>query len=178
MSSLAIIPHNDDESLFLAFTLLREKPLVLMITDSFIQAERGDGITWKQRRNESLAAMKILGCPIFFAGISDTQLDAGILVNLFESFRGFDKVYAPAIQGGNWQHDLISKIAQDVFPNLIQYTTYTKTELHTTGSVEIKPTPQELELKNRALDCYTSQLNLPSTRPHFAAVRGKSEFYL
>jgi hypothetical protein len=38
-------PHHDDETLFGAFTLLRERPLVVIVTDSYVQFNRGDGIT-------------------------------------------------------------------------------------------------------------------------------------
>jgi len=31
---LLLSPHNDDECLFAAYTLMREKPLVIVVTDS------------------------------------------------------------------------------------------------------------------------------------------------
>ncbi len=175
---LFISPHNDDEALFGAFTLLREKPLVLIVTDSFIQFERGDDITWMQRRQESEEACLILGCEVEFGYIRDTELTADALRTLFRKYQGYHTVYAPAIQGGNWQHDMISNIAQEMFENVILYTTYTKSKLYTTGSVEIIPTPEEIDLKNQALFCYQSQLRLPATRPHFNAVIDKSEWYI
>lgn len=178
MKKLLVSPHNDDEALFCAFTMLREKPLVLTVTDSFIQFERGDDITWMQRRQESKEAALILGCEVEFGGIRDTELTADSLRKLFAKYQDYDVVYAPAIQGGNWQHDMISNIAQEMFQNVILYTTYTKSKLHTTGSVEIVPTPEEIDLKNQALFCYQSQLRLPATRPHFNAVIDKSEWYV
>lgn len=184
MESILLSPHNDDETLFAAFTLMREKPLVLIVTDGFIQAERGDPITWSQRRMETTLAMQILGCKAEFLGIRDTELTEEGLIEALERYSPYPvwqkhvQVYAPALQGGNRQHDLVSKVAQKMFPNLIQYTTYTKTELWTKGSVQIVPTREELELKDRALDCYRSQILLSATRPHFNAVRGKSEWYL
>lgn len=171
------MPHNDDDSLFLAYTLLREKPLVVICTDSYIQYERGDQITAEQRRNETREAMKILGCPVIFLGIKDTELTGDRLEEVLKYFKA-DVVYAPAVQGGNGQHDIVGQVAKLVFPNVIQYTTYTKTELWTKGSQEIKPSRTESILKNQALDCYKSQINLGSTAPHFTAVRSKSEFYI
>ena len=38
---LHLSPHNDDESLFAAYTLIREKPTVLIISDSDMQLDRG-----------------------------------------------------------------------------------------------------------------------------------------
>lgn len=179
--NLAIIPHEDDESLFLAYTLMREKPLVVVVTDSYIQPNRGDiGCSARERREETSKAMKLVGCPVYFAGIRDDMMDNMDLINLLCNFEGFEKVYAPAIQGGNAQHDMIGNVAVQVFGDkLVQYTTYTKTELWTPGNIEIVPTAAEVELKNKMLDCYQSQINLPATRPHFNAVLGgKSEWLL
>lgn len=179
---LFISPHNDDESLFGAFTLIREKPLVVVVTDSFIQPNRGDiSCDAHTRRQESIAACKIFGCPIAFLGIKDTELTSSNLSSRLEDFKnlGFEGVYAPAIQGGNPQHDLIGKIANQIFNNVIYYTTYTKTELWTKGEIEVVPTPEEIELKEKALWCYQSQIKLPATRPHFEAVLGgKSEWLI
>lgn len=177
MNSLAIIPHNDDESLFLAYTLMREKPLILIVTDSYIQFNRGDKITAEQRRQESINAMKILECPLLFVGLRDDTLNEDKLRVLFKNFIGFDRVYAPAIhENGNPHHNMIGKITKEFF-DITAYTSYSKTNLWINGKTEIKPMDYEIELKNKALDCYISQLNLSSTAPHFAAVRGKSEWY-
>lgn len=174
--NIALIPHNDDDALFLAYTLMREKPLIVICTDGYIQAERGDPITAEQRRKESSAAALLLDCKGIFLGIRDTQLTEENLIEALKVLRP-TKVYAPAIQGGNAQHDLVGRVADRLYKHVIHYTTYTKTELWTKGKTEIVPTPEEIELKNKALGCYTSQLNLPATRPHFEAVIGKSEFY-
>jgi LmbE family N-acetylglucosaminyl deacetylase len=178
LNSLFISSHNDDSELFGSYTLLREKPLVLVVTDSFVQYNRGDGITAEQRRNETIAATKILGCPVLFAGLRDDTLSEAKLRILFKDFSNFDKIYAPAIiENGNVQHNMIGKVAKEFWPDLIAYMTYSKTDLWKNGSVEIKPIQEEIDLKNKALNCYSSQINLPSTRPHFAAVRGRSEWY-
>ena len=177
MSKLLLSPHNDDESLFASYTIMREKPLVVICTDSYIQYERGDPITAEQRRNETREAMKILGAPVIFLGIKDTELTGDKLEEVLKYFKA-DTVYAPAIQGGNAQHDIVGQVAKLVFPNVIQYTTYTRDILWTQGSQEIIPTQSERIKKNQALDCYTSQINLGSTAPHFTAVRQKSEFYI
>lgn len=176
--SLAIVPHQDDDSLFLAFTLMREKPLVLFVTDSYIQAQRGDGITAQQRNEEALKAMEILGCASCFASLPDTQLNREDLFSLFRRFYGFEKIYAPMpYENGNPHHSMIGEVAKEVWPEAIQYATYTRTNLWMNGKTEIIPTKEELALKQKALACYRSQIILPSTRPHFIAVLGKSEWY-
>ena len=125
MRSLFIAPHNDDEVLFGAFTLMRKKPLVLIVTDSWIQPLRGDvGCSALERRKETIGAMKIIGCSVVFGGIKDTALDKCGLEGLFTRFHNFETVYAPAIQGGNPQHDLIGDVASKIFEPL--FTTKTK----------------------------------------------------
>ena len=175
-TKILLSPHNDDEALFATYTLIREKPLVVIVTDGYIQYERGDQITAEQRRNETREAMKILGCQVIFLGIKDTELTPEVLENALSHLKA-DVVYAPAIQGGNGQHDMVGMVASKVFSKVIHYTTYTWTELWTQGRTEIIPTQEEMELKNKALDCYTSQIQLSATAPHFVAVRNRSEFY-
>lgn len=180
MSSILISPHDDDSHLFASFTLLREKSIVVVITDGYIQFNRGDiGCSAEVRAEETRTACEVTGNPVIRLGLKDSELDEASLLKALQRLSGFETVYTPAIQGGNWQHDLISKVAKEVFGNkCIEYTTYTKTELWTKGNTEIIPTQEEIELKNKALDCYKSQLNLGSTRPHFEAVRGKSEWLI
>lgn len=180
---ILLAPHNDDEALFAAYTIMREKPLVIICTDGYIQGLRGDPITAEQRREETLAAMAVLGMPeVRFLGIKDTELTPELLEKELEALTSLmripEVVYAPAIQGGNGQHDMVGMVASKLFSNVIHYTTYTRTELWTQGKTEIIPTLEEIQLKNMALDCYQSQIDLSATAPHFAAVRGKSEFYL
>ena len=178
MKSLFIAPHNDDETLWGAFTLMREKPVVVVITDSFIQANRGENITYFQRREETINAMKILGCLSFFLGIPDDNFSEARLNIQMPTFHNFDRVYVPAIQGGNPQHDIIGKVYQEMFGNRCKhYTTYTKTEPYTTGNIEIVPTIEEIELKDKALDCYKSQIG-NTNKVYFDAVRGRSEWLM
>lgn len=174
---IAIFPHNDDESLFFAFSLLRIRPLVVIVTESHIQPERGDiGCGADVRRQETIEAMKIAGCPVVFLGIKDSELTEDILRERLKYFNP-EKVYVPGIEGGNRHHDMVANVAIELFGlRCVHYTTYSKTELHLKGTTEIKPTAHELELKEKMLACYKSQLALPSTLPHFNAVRGQSEW--
>jgi LmbE family N-acetylglucosaminyl deacetylase len=173
---LFLSPHNDDEALFGAYTLMREHPLVVIVTDSWIQFNRGDNITADQRWEETKEAMKILNCPVIRLGLRDDVVSEWEITDKLKKFSGFDTVYAPAIQGGHVQHDLIGKLAQQVFFYVKQYTTYTHEELWTKGTYEMKPTPEEIELKDKVLACYKSQLGINAA--HFDAVKGKSEWII
>lgn len=176
--NLFIAPHNDDEALFGAYTIMREKPLVLIVTDSFIQPKRGDiECTAFKRRQETINAMKLAGAPVVFAGIHDDELDQAKIHDLLDAFVGFDTIYAPQPNSSNSQHNLIGIAAERVFrTKVIFYPTYTREQLYMTGENEVVPTQEEIDLKNKMLDCYVSQINLGATRPHFDAVRNKSEW--
>lgn len=178
---LFLSPHCDDETLFGAFTLMREKPLVVICTDSYIQQNRGENITAQQRFQESVNAMKILGCSVMRLGLRDDVVDEMTLMERLAWFKNFETIYAPAIQGGNPIHDLVGQVADKVFGDKVKhYATYAKGEWFTPAGEEVKPaTPQEMFGKEAVLDCYKSQINLPATKPHFNAVRGgKSEWLI
>jgi len=170
-------PHNDDEALYGSLTLIRYRPLVIIVTDSFIQPLRGDvNCDAETRRKETIAAMKLVGCPVLFMGIPDNELTEETLRERLQGLNP-ETIYVPAIQGGNVHHDIVGKVGLEMFGKKCErYTTYTKTELWTKGNYELTPTHTEVELKNKMLDCYKSQLQLPSTKPHFDSVRGKSEW--
>jgi LmbE family N-acetylglucosaminyl deacetylase len=67
MTSLALFPHNDDESLFMAYTLMREKPVVVIVFDSYVQ----NWCTKEERRQESINALKLVGITPIFLGLND-----------------------------------------------------------------------------------------------------------
>ena len=176
---LFVSPHNDDEALFGAYTLLREKPLVLIVTDAHIQTNRGEvGCDAETRWQETVQAMKVLGCPVIRLGKPDDQLtEEWLKLALRGNFANFTTVYCPALQGGNIHHDMVHNACKEVFGDAcIEYTTYSKQELWTKGDIEVIPTEEEEELKALALACYQSQIALKSTLPHFLAVMGKSEW--
>lgn len=177
-----IEPHQDDAVLYGFYTLIREKPLLISVTSSFIQPERGEaGCDAETRNKETIEAAKIAGCPIVFLNIRDTELTEEILRERLIGFNP-EKVYIPAQhENGNSHHNLIGKVALEIFGHdkCEQYCTYVRGDFNIVkGSWEVKPVHNEAELKNKALDCFKSQLALPSTAPHFEAVRNKSEYLL
>lgn len=181
MKSLFLSPHNDDETLFGAYTIIREKPLVVIITDAWIQTNRGEkGCDATTRWLESVKAMEVLDAPLIRIGIKDFELQGSALAAfLRNSFGTFEKVYAPALQEGNPHHDLVSQAAKEAFGDkVIYYSTYKKGEWFSPGDIEIIPTPEEKALKEKALSCYTSQINLPATKPHFEVAKDKSEWLI
>ena len=167
MFSVLIAPHCDDESLFTSYTIIRKRPLVIIARSE----HNHRGISANTRKSETISAMKILNAPLVFLGMDNLH---GIEQRLL-TFKP-DIAYIPSVQGGNVDHDLIGKICVGLWGNkCIQYSTYSKDNLVPVGSVEIIPTNDEVMIKGKALDCYTTQLIL--NKPHFDAVRGRSEYY-
>lgn len=182
--NLFLSPHDDDNVLFGAFTCIREKPCVAIVADSYRQPMRGEiGCDALTRAQETLLACNILGCGVVRFGIGDNYDDETFrecvrrsLVN----FQGFEKIYAPAVlENGNSQHNIVGEVAGEIFGNkVVYYMTYTREYLYIKGNKEIVPTEGELMVKKNALSCFSSQIQLSATRPHFEAVAGKSEWML
>jgi len=180
MSKLLIDPHGDDAVLFASFLTMKEKPLVVVVLDSYIQVARGHaGATAERRRNETLAALLELGSPgQVFLGIRDDAPDWEYLRAWLKQRRDdgqFDGIICPAWEhGGHEQHNDIARICRDLWPDeqRTEYLTYTRTfgrsragdstrgAMHD-KAVEVIPTPDMVARKHRALACYTSQMEVP-----------------
>jgi len=155
---------------------MREKPLVIVVTDS----DLAEDVTAEQRREESIRACELLGVPVVFLGLKDGTLeqqkdDLKRRLEVFAS-QPWSHVYVPAIQGGHKDHDALGDVVSTMFSPVSYYATYAAGELFSPAGREIEPTPEEVELKNRALDCYPSQIRLARTLSRFDAVRGGSEY--
>ena len=164
--SIALIPHNDDEALYLAYTIMREKPLVIVCTDSYIQEERGDGITAEERIEETKRAMKLAGADVEFLHIPDNNVQRRELIIGLGEYLLFDPdvIYAPAIEeGGNPTHNKIGSVAETVFDNvkMKHYMTYGSANYtKTKGNELVIPTKKEMKLKSKMLACYPSQMKI------------------
>lgn len=206
-------PHNDDETLFGAFTIQREPDiLVVVCLDSHVQVARGNaGCDWLARRGETVEAMKILRGPdaprlnLRFLGLSDQTpftdwrgefprcgdnlnryLCTAItsLVDLLPGssgafpYAGVKHIYAPAIEEtGHAHHNLVGTVVNYLFRGRVPITHYlTYTPAGKSTSRERVPVgPGMAAKKLQALACYTSQLDLDSTAPHF--LREQYEYY-
>lgn len=176
MKNLFIAPDCDDEALFGTYIILRYKPLVLIVLDGYRHEEKfGESKGILVRRKETEAAMKILGVEVEFLGIPDNALYLDNLEVNLEDYPCDGKVFAPAKQGGNPNHDIVSDAAKKVYGDgVIYYSTYAKNDLKPRGETPLHPTEKEKQLKERALICYKSQLEI--NPHHFAAVKNEPEF--
>lgn len=150
---ILLAPHADDETLFACWTLLRERPTVILCLPGAPRHGTPD-----VRLAEFAAAMAIVGCP--WATLIDYGL-AGL-----EGLTA-DHVWAPLPElGGNGDHNMVGELAARLWPGKVTfYTTYTAAR--TTRGDRVECEPSWLAIKRRALACYTSQQAHPGTREHF-----------
>lgn len=180
MDSLFLSPHNDDETLFGAFTLLRFKPFVIVCLKSKLQADRGYGITADQREAETAAAMKVLDCEWKQLPFPDDVADWASVEKALVRYRQRvmpDMVFAPWPEGeGHAHHNTVGILAERIFgaDRVTHYMTYT-TNGKSRSDFEVQFEPEWVATKHLALACYESQSSHPSTWPHF--LRDQTEFY-
>jgi LmbE family N-acetylglucosaminyl deacetylase len=180
--NLLISPHNDDETLFTAFTLCRERETiqVAVVFDGYVQALRGEPVTHIERRAETVAALKELGVvsPPIWGEISDAAPDCLAIDHFFRHLKNnIDPVtvYVPQWEsGGHEQHNMVCSMADGVWGRTVHYMTYT-TAGKSIGSKEVLPEPDWVVRKLHALACYRSQITVANCREHF--MRGLHEYY-
>lgn len=188
MPAIFISPHNDDETLFGWFTLERERPLVAIVYDGHVQAQRGLSVTWHQRRTETAHALSVLGLSTcFFLGFSDADAsvtsaqiwDKLVALNV-NVHSGATSIYAPAYEeDGHDQHNTVARAVPNA-ANVTRYLTYTREKGKSTSNRPVHiPSEDAIIRKWQALACYRSQLALDRRMgcwPHF--LRSQEEYYL
>lgn len=150
MSSVLFSPHNDDEALFCAFTILRHRPRVVVCYGS--SGDYGDSET---RAAETRDAMTILG------GDPVEQWSGGDLV---AQMRDLDQqlrpsfVFAPSRRCSHPDHIAVAEAAVFVFGDKVRaYQTYDEHGKVAAGRcVEFEP--EWVGAKLRALARYESQI--------------------
>jgi glycosyltransferase involved in cell wall biosynthesis/LmbE family N-acetylglucosaminyl deacetylase len=160
-------PHNDDETLFAAFTVLRHRPNVVVCYESV--RDYGDP---RLREAETRDAMSVLGAT------SVQQWAGGDLIaqmrELDERMRP-DRVWAPSVRSSHPEHVAVARAAAEVFgPRVTTYHTY----IHGTKvrSEQVVPfEPGWIGQKLRALARYDSQIRHP--RAHEFFLEDLREYY-
>lgn len=182
MTALLLAPHNDDETLFAAFTIMRFRPTVLVCYRSAKQ--KRDGIDWQRRQGETELACRILGAPaVMSLSLPDTAPDEEAEVVLRTTFEGIDRVrdghvFAPAVEdGGHEQHSLVGRVALDVFGDrVVPYLTYRRGHGRSTSEWPAPFLPEWPASKLAAMSMYRTQIAWPGTTPWFVDY-GLREFY-
>jgi LmbE family N-acetylglucosaminyl deacetylase len=169
---LWLAPHNDDETLFGAFSLIRHRPHVHICFRSQVQEDRY-GVLAETRELETAQALWWLGSIEWSQGLTlDSLPDAsGALLDDFNRLDASytpERVWAPAYEdGGHAQHNLVAFVANAVWGvKVTPYLTYVHGSMRTRG-VGVEYEPSWVWSKLKALTCYRSQIELDSTRAWF-----------
>ncbi len=181
-ATLFLAPHNDDESLFGAFTILRFSPDVATV---FKSAKQSPAVTADERELETAIALEALGDPRWMQWpILDTTPAAQArkaVQSILETQRTtYAHVFAPApIVGGHEQHSLVGDVALKVFGDerVTLYHTYRRGEGRTTSPWEVPFEPSWPMGKLLALAAYGSQIAHPATAPWFLELLPMREYY-
>lgn len=172
---MLLAPHNDDETLFASFTCMREQPLIVVVTDCYVQLNRVPSVSKERRRDETFWACRELGCSVVFLGIPDESCTTRKICEALDNFKGFETVYAPAKQGGHVHHDMTCLAACEMFDHVLFYGTYSTDEpAYATKGIPVHGEIEERVGKRHALECYKSQHEW--SRAHFEAAKHHPEF--
>lgn len=170
MTALLLCPHNDDETLFASFTILRHQPDVVTCLRSYVQEQRG-GPNYLKREDETVMALAVLGsiCRRQQLPVRDDTPDPEMLTRLLAEIRhanDYDVVFAPAVEdGGHDHHNLVGECALHVFGGdvVVPYLTYRRGSGKSRSGNEVPFEPGWPRLKLRAMAEYASQIELEST---------------
>lgn len=151
-------PHNDDETLFAAFTILKYRPRVVVCYPSV--GDYGDPLV---REQETRDAMSVLG------GGPVEQWARG---DLEAQMREFDarlhpvRVWAPDLNASHPDHVAVALAAINVFGDRVhRYHTYNGDKVRRGAEAPFEP--EWVQQKLRALARYTSQIIHPRANQFF-----------
>ena len=167
MTTVLFEPHHDDAVLFACYTLLRVQPHVVTVLSRTSDPSR---------RWETESAMECLGLGLpsqwdFPEKTADWDKVGYKMQDLDGSRLEIQHVWAPLVEdGGHEDHNEVGRLASEIFAGRVSfYATYRRGFGRTRTDTEVIPEPDWSAIKFRAMSCYSSQINLASTRPWFAA---------
>lgn len=173
--ALFLAPHNDDETLFGAFVVQRDRAHVVTVLRSHYQQRRwpAEDNSFQRRELETGHAIRELGATWTQLQHNDRRPDWNAVRAELATYSGpeWSRVYAPLPEpaNGHEHHDKIGRLAFDLFglDRVRLYPTYSRTGGRTKVGVRVDPTAAEIAGKLRAMACYGSQIENWLCRPHF-----------
>lgn len=201
---ILLSPHNDDECIFASLTVQREKPLVIVVFDSFIQVTRGATYCdWETRRQETINALLTLNTDwpaasitageswpgfVKFCGFrDDAPVPTWTIADTIQKILGDiipERIFAPAWEeNGHEQHNQVATAATAMIQRWhwtkrveqTRYLTYTRHNGKSRSGMPVPATPEMIRRKHLAMACYKSQIENPSTREWF--MKDLEEYY-
>jgi LmbE family N-acetylglucosaminyl deacetylase len=178
MTAVLFSPHNDDETLFAFYSMLKYRPKVVVVLRSFRQLTEQGGPSYTVREKETEVVVgEMLGLDWEQWGYPDDSRGAlwGDVAVDMENYivgGGYDTVIAPAWEeNGHEDHNAVGLIAvglcNQLELELVRYLTYRRGEGRSTHGVPVDHTPEEELMKLQALGIYESQMNHRPTAPWF-----------
>jgi hypothetical protein len=162
VAGVLFAPHNDDEALFAAFTILRYRPQVIVCFES--SGDYGDP---RVREAETRAAMAVLGAGAVEQWASVGHLDLAAQMRAYDARVRPTRVWAPDLRTSHPDHRAVGTVAVEVFGDRVTtYHTYVDGEKVRQG----RPVDVEVgwaQFKHRALARYDSQLRHPRAHHFF-----------
>lgn len=174
--NLFLSPHNDDETLFGSYTLLRHRPHVVIVLRSFVEETWVPPVDYRVRECETMLAMQVLGCTWEQWTFEDELPDWSEVRRRLTTYTP-QCVWAPAWEeGGHAHHNALATLAADLWPErTTHYLTYTHARGKSEYGTQVHAEKNWPALKARAMKAYASQ-HRPETGMHFT--RGLEEYYL
>ena len=161
MRVLLLAPHADDETLFAAYSCLRENPYIVCCFN-------------QDRAPEFTVATSALNCRATTIGLPGYKADFLELArHLGAAYANYDRVYAPKWEpDGHEDHNLVADVAKHVYGDrVVSYLTYAPRGERSRDGVEVPDVSAwEIAAKLRALSAYVSQIADPATRPWFTSL--------
>ena len=158
-SGVLLSPHNDDETLFAAFTILRHRPRVVVCYPS--ERDYGDPVA---REAESREAVELLGASGF------EQWRGGDMVAAMRDLDARthpERVWAPDERASHPQHVEVARAARDVFGDrVVTFHTYDDGGKVRDGRT-VPYEPEWVHAKLRALCRYKTQATHPRAGAFF-----------
>ena len=178
--AILFAPHNDDETLFAFYQMLRLRPLVVVVTRSYRQEHEQHGPSHERREEETHRVCELVDVPYVQWSYPDTRVSwqhVAVSMDMLVEQERPDTIIAPAIEdGGHEDHNALGAIVQErilrrsswtTVTNLVSYLTYRRGHGRSTDGDEVEATDDERTLKLQAMGLYLSQAEHPATAPWF-----------
>lgn len=175
-SAVLFSPHNDDETLFAYYQVLRYKPRIVVVLRSVRQETQQGGPSHTTRQAETACAAELAGATYEQWDYPDSDPPWFTISEAVEAYLNEfrpEVVIAPAFElGGHEDHNAVANIvnaAQITYriPGVIRFYTYRRGHGRTMAGTLVEATEDERERKLWALGCYASQAAHPATAAWF-----------
>jgi LmbE family N-acetylglucosaminyl deacetylase len=176
LSAVLFSPHNDDETLFAFYTMVRTQARAVVVLRSMRQELSQRGPTFRVREGETLCATTVAGVEYEqWTEFTDDNPDWDAIAANVDGYLRLEQpdvvIYPAWEQNGHEDHNALATICTRVVGHLglkmIRYYTYARGSARTEAGVAVVPTPAERAQKMAALRCYASQAAHPPTASWF-----------